>query len=99
MNKVILELKEENQDSFVANLEKEHKVSLVAKKANDTVSGYINTHEENGKTIVEVILYEHDEAPTYREYVYNGMPRFEGRKTNIKKADADVSILKKKDMI
>jgi len=81
---ISIDKKGEELEKYIKSIEKDLSMSLSAIKEDDEVNGYINTKQENGKTIVEVCLYEKDEPANYFEGVYRNRPYNYGHKTSFK---------------
>ncbi len=83
-----MKIQVKNKETVLKEIEDKLGVVLMAKKSDDTVNGYINFSIENGKEVVDIILYEKDEAPTFKKYKKDGVSRADGRKSTLKKVDS-----------
>lgn len=98
MKKIKLKIK----DRDIKKIEKRLGVTLMAKKADDTVNGHINFIQDGSGYIAEIHLYDKDEAPTFKKYKKDDIWYATGRKTTIKKVDSalqQVETSKKKGVI
>lgn len=83
MSKINRKVKDKDYTKFIADMEAELGVTLVAKKADDTVNGHISFSGEDA----EITLYEYDKDPDFELYQRHGVTYSRGSKITIRKAD------------
>jgi len=93
--KTKVKMKDEDKElsigELIKKMEKEfeeltdQKITLKAKKADDTVNGYIKTHMSDGERIIEMVLYQEDKDPDFEIYEYKGIKRSRGSKITKRK--------------
>lgn len=75
----------------IETIQDDLKVSLKADTVDAVVSGYINTKQVDGKTIVEVFTYDKDEPANYVEGIYKNIPYNHGHKTSFVSVKEDLT--------
>jgi hypothetical protein len=79
--------KKEDKDKVIKKIQKDLGITLVAKKADDTVNGYYSTNESGEDLVIDVVLYDYDKDPDYEVYTYNDTTYSRGSKITIRKKD------------
>lgn len=77
-------------EDFIKKLQKDTGLVLMAIDETTELNGYVNTKQENGKVIVEVVLYPEDEPANYVEGIYKNIPFHHGHKNNYVKAKGNL---------
>lgn len=90
MKKVFILGNTKTTDGFVKELEGKLGGSLIAKKEDSEVIGYVNTYQNEGQTYMEVNLYEVSEPSNYKEGIHKNIPYNTGHKSNFKALDGDL---------
>ncbi len=70
----------------IEELEKTLGVTLIAKRADSTVNGYVTTIQDGNSHITEVFLYEEDKDPNFEMFEYKGAISSKGSKITIRKS-------------
>ena len=81
--------KNEDKDKIIKKIEKDLKINLVAKTAEDIVNGYIESRQTEKDMEIDVILYDEDKDPDFEIYEYNGVTYNRGSKVTKRKFTID----------
>ena len=73
----------EKQDA-IEDIEQATALTLMAKKIDGTINGYLEIKDGKGNYEVTIYLYTEDKEPDYREYKYKGGDYYTGKKSKEK---------------